>query len=242
MKTFLTATWSHLLNLSYAVPDALLEPYLPKGLELDRYNGQAHVSLVAFDFLQTRVRGIKVPFHVNFPEVNLRFYVRYKGQRGVVFVREFVPKHCIALIAHRIYNEPYVSFPMESQHLPTADGNLGLVHQIWKDKDEMKLTVRISGPEVIPPADSAAHFFKEHELGFGRDKKGETLCYRVEHPVWATRELEIESLSLDFGKFYGAQWEILNGKQPDHAVYCVGSPIKVFSAQRLQDLDAHMPS
>jgi uncharacterized protein len=238
MKTFLTATWSHLLNLSFAVPDALLLPLLPPELELDRWEGQAYVSLVAFDFLHTRVRGIKVPFHVNFPEVNLRFYVHHKGQRGVVFIREFVPKHCIALIAHRIYNEPYLAFPMESQHTQAEDGSLTLTHQIWKDKDELLLKARISGPEQLPGPDTAAHFFKEHELGFGRDKKGETLCYRVEHPLWATRDLQIEELALDFGKFYGPEWALLNGRTPEHALYCVGSPIKVFSAQRLHDLAA----
>jgi uncharacterized protein len=238
MKTFLTATWSHLLNLSFAVPDTLLLPLLPPELELDRWEGQAYVSLVAFDFLHTRVRGIKVPFHVNFPEVNLRFYVHHKGQRGVVFIREFVPKHCIALIAHRIYNEPYLAFPMESQHTQAEDGSLALTHQIWKDKDELLLKARISGPEQIPGTDTAAHFFKEHELGFGRDKKGETLCYGVEHPLWATRDLQIEELALDFGKFYGPEWALLNGRTPEHALYCVGSPIKVFSAQRLHDLAA----
>lgn len=238
MKTFLTATWSHLLNLSFAVPDALLLPHLPPELELDRYQGQAYVSLVAFDFLNTRVRGIKVPFHVNFPEVNLRFYVQHQGQRGVVFIREFVPKHCIALIAHRVYNEPYLAFPMESQHTQAEDGSLALTHQIWKDKDELLLKARISGPEQVPGPDTAAHFFKEHELGFGRDKKGETLCYRVEHPLWATRDLQIEELALDFGKFYGPEWALLNGRTPEHALYCVGSPIKVFSAQRLHEVAA----
>lgn len=238
MKTFLTATWSHLLNLSFAVPDALLLPHLPPELELDRWEGQAYVSLVAFDFLNTRVRGIKVPFHVNFPEVNLRFYVHHKGQRGVVFIREFVPKHCIALIAHRVYNEPYLAFPMESQHAQAEDGSLALTHLIWKDKDEFLLKARISGSEQVPGPDTAAHFFKEHELGFGRDKKGETLCYRVEHPLWATRDLQIEELALDFGKFYGPEWALLNGRTPEHALYCVGSPIKVFSAQRLHDLTA----
>lgn len=238
MKTFLTATWRNLLNLSYAVPDELLLPHLPKGLELDRYQGQAHVSLVAFDFLQTRVRGIKVPFHVNFPEVNLRFYVHYNGQRGVVFIREFVPKHCIALIANRVYNEPYLAFPMESAATPAADGSLDIVHQIWKDKDTLQLAVQVSGPEVVPGPDTAAHFFKEHDLGFGRDKRGETLVYGVEHPLWATRDVAITELSLDFGKFYGPEWAVLNDRRPDHALYCAGSPIKVFRAQKLHELPA----
>ena len=42
-------------------------------------------------FLNTRVLGIQVPFHVNFEEVNLRFYVRYQDEgewkRGVVLLK-----------------------------------------------------------------------------------------------------------------------------------------------------------
>jgi uncharacterized protein len=236
MKIFLTATWSHLINLSFAVPDELLLPLLPKGLELDRYDGKAHVTLAAFDFLETRVRGVKVPFHINFPEVNLRFYVHHNGRRGVVFIREYVPKHCIALIAHRVYNEPYVSFPMESKLLPQADGSLRLLHQIWKDKDEFALEVLVSGEETIPGPETTAHFFKEHEWGFGRDKKGETVVYRVEHPLWATRDIDVQRLTFDFEKLYGPEWKWLNGRLPDHALYCAGSPIKVYGAKHLEDL------
>jgi uncharacterized protein YqjF (DUF2071 family) len=92
MKVFLSAEWRNLVNLTYGVPPDLLAPHVPPGLELDIFQGMAHVSFVAFDFLDTRVKGIHVPDHVNFPEVNLRFYVNYKGRRGVVFIREYVPK------------------------------------------------------------------------------------------------------------------------------------------------------
>ena len=104
---FLTATWARLLNLTYGVDPKLLEPHVPPGVDLDVIDGQAFVSLVAFDFLDTKVKGIKLPFHVNFPEINLRYYLKYKGKTGVAFIKEFVPKFCIAFVADKIYNEPY---------------------------------------------------------------------------------------------------------------------------------------
>src|SRR6202162_2508683 len=113
-RPFLTAQWSNLVILTYEVPPALLEPHLPAGLELDRRGGAAFASIVAFDFLDTRVWGVPWPGFRAFPEVNLRFYVRRGEQRGVVFIREFVPRPLVAWLARAIYNEPYLVAPIES--------------------------------------------------------------------------------------------------------------------------------
>jgi uncharacterized protein len=236
MKTFLSAEWRNLLNLTYEVPVAALSDILPPGLEIDLLDHKAHVSLVAFDFLHTKVKGIQVPFHTNFPEVNLRYYVRYKGRRGVVFIREFVPKHCIALIANRVYNEPYLAFPMESKVDEREGGGLRMQHQIWKGKDTFRVMADVGSEVSVPGPETIAHFFKEHDLGFGVDKKGETLAYLVEHPVWATREVISCQVEVDFEKFYGAEWGFLTGMEPTYKLFAEGSAIKVFSAVKLEDL------
>jgi uncharacterized protein len=228
MKVFLTAEWRNLINLTYRVPAEMLTPILPKGVELDLFEGHAHLSLVAFDFVNTRVKGIKIPFHIDFPEINLRYYARVGEHRGVVFIRELVPKHCIAFIAQRFYNEPYASFPMESSHETLPDGRLASHHKIWKEAHEYHLDTVCSAETSIPAVDSAAHFFKEHDLGFGVDKKGETLIYEVAHPVWETRVLEELKLDFDFGKIYGEEWAFLSDLQPQFSLFAEGSAIKVF--------------
>ncbi len=90
MKRFLTAEWRDLIMANYEADPALLLPLVPDGCELDLHDGKCFVSLVGFMFFNTRVLGLPVPFHVNFEEVNLRFYVRHETQgevrRGVVFV------------------------------------------------------------------------------------------------------------------------------------------------------------
>src|ERR1700709_2971283 len=108
---FLTAQWKNLLMLNYEVDPEVLKPYLPASTVLDLWEGEALVSMVGFLFKDTRVFGVKWPFHVNFEEVNLRFYVRYydgkEWKRGAVFISELVPKAIIAITANVIYNEPY---------------------------------------------------------------------------------------------------------------------------------------
>src|SRR5215213_8997960 len=107
-RPFLTARWHNLFLATYPVPPALLEPRLPPGLTLDLRDGRAFVSLVAFEFLDTRVLGVPWPGYRDFAELNLRFYARRGEERGVVFLREFVPRFLIAWLARKLYNEPYL--------------------------------------------------------------------------------------------------------------------------------------
>src|SRR5471032_1969443 len=113
---FLTAEWRHLAMLNYEVDSKLLAPFVPHGTELDYWNGKTFVSVVGFLFQRTHVLGIPIPFHRNFEEVNLRFYVRRKaddgGRRAVVFIKELVPRSAIAFVARKFYNENYIALPM----------------------------------------------------------------------------------------------------------------------------------
>ncbi len=115
--SFLTAEWRKLAFANYEVSPDMLLPYLPYGTELDLWKDRCYVSLIGFMFQETRLKGIKIPFHVNFEEVNLRFYVkRWSGKewrRGVVFIKEIVPKPAIAFVANTLYNENYQSLPMK---------------------------------------------------------------------------------------------------------------------------------
>lgn len=233
MKPFLTAKWQRLILLTYDVDRFLLEEYLPKGLELDLYKGRAFVSFVAFDFLDTRVKGFKIPFHVDFPEINLRFYVKHTDEngvvkRGVVFIKEFVPKFFIAEIANRIYNEPYSAIEMTSDYKIEED-NLTIQHWLKKDKIEHKLKFVVENKPYFPDDNSTEHFFKEHEWGFGTTKSGKLTMYKVEHPVWRVYPLQSRfELKIHFDKLYGENWMVLNGKLPYNILVAEGSSIKVF--------------
>lgn len=120
--SFLTAEWRKLAMINYIVDDRLLLPYLPSGTLLDYRHGQCYVSLVGFMFLNTKLLGVPIPFHRNFEEVNLRFYVKRKHgnewRRGGVFIKEFVTKAAISLVANTIYKENYQT--MKMNHLAIA--------------------------------------------------------------------------------------------------------------------------
>src|SRR3954471_12270692 len=168
--SFLTARWSNLCLLTYAVPAGLLEARLPRGLALDLREGRAFVSLVAFDFLDTRVLGVRWPGYRNFPEINLRFYVRDGEERGVVFIREFVPRRLVAFLARAIYGEPYVAAPMTSR-IMEDERRISIEHWLRFGGRENRVSVVASKPVSRPGVDSVEHFFKEHEWGFGTGRR-----------------------------------------------------------------------
>jgi uncharacterized protein len=68
---FLVARWRELAMLNYALDPGVLRDLVPDGCELDLFEGRCFVSVVGFMFLDVRVRGMAVPFHTRFEEVNL---------------------------------------------------------------------------------------------------------------------------------------------------------------------------
>jgi len=229
-KLFLSAKWENLILITYDVDPGVLEPHLPPGLELDTINGRAFVSLVAFDFADTRVKGFKIPFHVNFPEINLRFYVKNTDKnnikRGVVFLREFVPRRAITFIANNLYKEKYSTAKMKSTI--ESNGIIYLEHKISVNEKNYFISLEAENKPYLPDNSSLEHYFKEHQWGFGTSAGGNTLIYEVEHPVWEVFPVIKFDHNFDFGAIYGNNWAHLNERSPYNVTFAKGSDIKVF--------------
>jgi len=223
---FLRAEWRRLCLVTYAVEPERLKPHLPPGLELDLRDGKAFVSLVAFDFCETRVLGIPWPGYRTFPEINLRFYVREGEKRGVAFVREYVPKRLIAWIARGLYNEPYAHAPMLSE-VSSSEEELRVKHRLLAGGREHSLEVVATPQHETPGDDSTAHFFKEHSWGYGTSRGGKLVRYEVRHPVWRTYPVRSHTLDWDWGAVYGEAWADLAQATPASVILAEGSPVAV---------------
>jgi uncharacterized protein YqjF (DUF2071 family) len=227
VTAFLTAEWHHVLGVTWAADAALLVPHLPRGAEIDELDGSPRVSLVAFGFRRTRVRGIPIPGHIAFPEINLRFYVRLRGERAVVFIREFVPRPAISVVAKLVYNEPYRTTRME--HVVTeARDALHVRHRFGRRKASL-LEAIASLDDRLPEPDSPEHWLTHHDLGVGRTRDGRARSYRVEHELWALHEILTLNLDVDFGGLYGPQWAQLADAEPSHVTLATGSQVRVLA-------------
>lgn len=230
MSAFLTAEWHNVLAVTYPVDEALLQPYLPPGCEIDQLGGAARLSLVAFEFVHTRVKGLPIPGHTTFPEVNLRFYVRHRGERGVVFIRELVPRAAVARLARWLFNEPYVRVPMRVQTRQEHRG-VRVVHR-FGERYASSLTVLVQPAGAAVPTDgSDEHWLTHHHLGFGRTRRGHLHAYRVEHPLWALAPVFELDLSIDFERVYGSTWAWIADRAPSHVTFALGSRISIAAAK-----------
>lgn len=213
--------------LNYEVESGLLRPYVPAGTELDGHAGRVFASVVAFRFLNTRVRGFAIPWHRDFAELNLRFYVRREvdGQvrRGVVFVREVVPRVAIAAVARLVYNEPYIRLPMRSWVDPAAPA----VRYEWRLGGRWEtLQARSAGGPAVPASGSLEEFITDHAWGYTRQRDGGTIEYQVEHEGWPVRPARDVRIDADFGALYGAALGAALTK-PASAFIVDGSPVTV---------------
>ena len=236
-KVFLTAEWKHLAMLNYEIAPSVLAPYVPAATELDVWNGRHLVSVVGFQFLRTRVLGIPIPFHRNFAEVNLRFYVRRRAddgwRRGVVFVKEIVPRAAIAFLARTLYNEPYIALPM-SHRIETESGSLHSAEYSWRfcgRQNSLKLVVR--GEAASLRDGSEAEFITEHYWGYNRQRDGSTMEYRVEHPRWRVWTAVSAKLDCDVAGIYGAQFTDCLSRPASSAFLAEGSAVTVSRGVRM---------
>lgn len=237
-RPFLTANWLNLLMLNYVCPGELLVPYLPKGVALDTWDSQTLISVVGFMFTETKVRGVAIPGHVDFAEVNLRFYVRRvmpdgELRRGVVFIRELVAKQLVATVAKTIYDEPYQRVSL-SHEINLCEETGGTVTYRWGNgENQIAITGTVSGPAELLQPGSQEEFITEHYWGYTKRKNGSTSEYPVLHPRWKVWKCDSASLKGDTTQHYGAQFaEILN-RDPSSALIAVGSAVQVFHGQSI---------
>lgn len=229
--TFLTAEWRNLLMLNYAVDPALLAPFVPRGTELDHFEGKTFVSLIGFEFNQTRIAGLSIPFHRSFEEVNLRFYVRRFDRRGVVFIRELVPKRAVAAIARFAFGENYSCVPMS--HCIHRDG-VQAEYSWGAGVNRCSMRIETQGASSIPADGSLAQFITEHYWGYAAQSDGGSLEYEVQHPRWSVRQAKQAKFAGDAAPFYGPHFSRILAEPPDSAFLAEGSPVIVFKGKRIE--------
>lgn len=227
---FLEAKWENLIMANYAVDPNVLIPYLPRGVELDSFEGKFYVSLVGFMFNKTRIFKVPIPYLGSFEEINLRFYVlrKHEGKikRGVVFINETVPFAPVAWMANYLYKEHYTA--VKTKHHWHLSDNLKTIDYSWeKDKKWNNIRVNAHSQGNAMKAGSVEAFIFEHYFGYTRVDEHKTLEYRINHPSWKINQVIDHSIDCDFEKMYGPDFAFLNSQQADHVILAEGSDVSV---------------
>ena len=238
-RKFLTAEWRKLIMANYVVDPEILMRYVPVGTELDTWQNKHYVSLVGFMFLNVRVMGLRIPLHVNFPEINLRFYVRYNDagtwKRGVVFLKEIVPKPAISLVANTLFDENYITLSM--RHFSRVEQNKMEVGYEWRFRQKWNRIAVTADPIGKALADgSEEEFITEHFWGYAAGAKKITSEYQVAHPRWEIYKVQKHEIICDFAGLYGSAFGSLAQQPPQSVFLAEGSAISVFKKQSIMQL------
>ena len=234
--SFLNAEWRKLAIANYVIDPSIIKKYVPAGTELDLWEDKCYVSLIGFMFLNTKLLGIKIPFHINFEEVNLRFYVkRFENntwKRGVVFLKEIVPKPALTFIANKIYKEHYQTLPMEHKWEETSINRAVLyrwkLNKIWHS---FKVIAALNASEILE--NSETEFITEHYWGYAKVNNSVTNEYEVIHQKWKHYPVYHSDINVDFGAVYGKEFKFINTLNPDSVILAEGSEITVEHKTRL---------
>ncbi len=238
-KQFLSARWINLLMLNYEVDPDILKSYIPPGTELDLWEDKALVSMVGFLFNDTRVLGIQWPLHINFEEVNLRFYVKHfdgnEWKRGAVFVSEIVPKPLIAVLANLLYKEHYRTMPMRHSINQLSNDKTQYLYEWHSDGSwDGKLGGTVSNKlsPIVPG--SQEEFIFEHYWGYNKVGKKKTNEYQVEHISWNVGQVTDTIFEADITRLYGKEFEPFLRKKPFSAFFADGSEVIVRAAEKIR--------
>ncbi len=236
-SVFLTSKWHYLAILNYEADARLLLPLVPRGTELDRWENKVFVSLIGFQFLNTKLFGmLPIPFHSDFDEINLRFYVRRQVQdevrRGVVFIREIVPRRATAFVAKVFYNENYIALPMAHQ-VHSTEGAVCATYRWRFDGSWNDISVRTVGVAQVPAADSVEQFITEHYWGYSSQRGGGCVEYRVAHPSWKVWQVQQSSFTGEQRNLFGNELSAVLQSAPHSAFLAEGSAVTVMFGRKL---------
>jgi hypothetical protein len=236
---FLKAEWKNLALFNYEVDPEILEKYIPAGTEIDIWNNKCYVSLVGFMFKNTKVLGVTIPFHINFEEVNLRFYVkRFENnecKRGVVFIKEIVPKKAITFIANTLYKEHYETQKMRHKIIENKNINRFIYQwKVQKNWNTIQLETEKNSIEIA--IDSEAEFITEHYFGYTKINSETTFEYEVQHPRWEQFKVLNHKVDINFQENYGNDFTFLETTTPTSVLLARGSAIKVKNKRKLKTI------
>ena len=231
----MTCEWRNLLFVNYQVPAEILEPYLPPHAELDYFNGKCYVSLIGFQFKNVTAAGIPVPFHTDFEEINLRFYVKRhvgdKWRSGVVFLREIVDRPALSVLANTLFNENYQTAPT-TQMVIKGDLDLQAKYSWKHQKTDYSIWVQAENIPTTVAEKSEDEFLIHRLWGYGQQDDETTVEYNINHPRWSIFPIKNYEVSVDFLQF-GTPFSILNDKKPQSVLLADGSEIEIIGSSSI---------
>ncbi len=196
--------WRGLLFAHWPVEVDVLRPLVPAGLELDTFQGRAYLGIVPFGMEDVAPRGIPaIPGLSDFPEVNVRTYVRHGDLDGIWFLSLDAASRLTVEGARIAFHLPYFLASMTMDRL----GADVVYRSVRVDRRGppaiLDARYRPTGPVVPAAAGTLESWLTARSRLFAADGQGRLSRTEIRHATWplqaAEGELEAESLAAAHG-------------------------------------------
>ncbi len=194
--------WHDLLFLHWPVSVGVLRDRVPRQVEIDQFDGTAWLGIVAFWMDGIRLRYLPaLPGASNFAELNVRTYVRHRGQSGVYFMSLDAPHRLLSWIARRWYRLAYVAARV------TVKKDTGRIdfHSTRDDpiNTEFRARYRAIGTPQESPAGSLEEWLTERYRLYAADPSGRLWKAEIAHTPWPLQLAEKEILQNTMPQSHG---------------------------------------
>jgi uncharacterized protein YqjF (DUF2071 family) len=185
----MTQTWLDLLFAHWPVAPAHLEGKVPPEFPLDLFDGRAWVGIVPFQMTNVAPRGVpSLPWISEFPELNVRTYVRVSDRPGVYFFSLDAGSSVAVQVARSLLNLPYYAASMRVQ--PTSTG---VEYASQRTDDQSAVLTGSYGPTgsvLVAQPDSLEYFLTERYCLYNLDHRGRPYRLEIHHPPWQLQPAE----------------------------------------------------
>jgi len=182
--------WRHVMLAHWPVPPEVVRGLVPEPLEIDTYAGGAWVSAVAMKMVDLHLRDLPpVPGTSDFPELNLRTYVRHGGRAGVYFFSIDAPGWLTDHVAQLVFDMPY----LRADATLATDGDHVQFDSRRLDAGSAAFVAHYGplGPAYVTAPGSLDHFLSERYSAFAVARHGAVMRSDLRHAPWQLRPAEV---------------------------------------------------
>jgi len=183
-------TWNDLLFMHWRVKASAVRSLVPKGLEVDVFDGDAWIGVIPFLMTDVRARFVPSAFAFNFPELNVRTYVRRREKAGVWFFSLDAASRLAVWTARRLFHLPYQSAKMST--VPV--GGVIDYRSRRSSADGVQLICRYRPVGSLFRADAGTldSWLTDRYCLFAANRRGKIFRGDIYHEPWPLQRAEVE--------------------------------------------------
>jgi uncharacterized protein YqjF (DUF2071 family) len=184
-------TWEDLLFAHWRVPQELLQPAIPDGLDLDTFDGAAWLGVTPFRVSGLRLRGmLPLPGVSSFLELNVRTYVTAQGKPGIWFFSLDASSQLAVEAARRMYRLPYFRARIDAAR--SGEWVSYECARIDEPARAFSGRYRPLGPVQEAQPGSLEWFLAERYRLYAVDARGRLCRAEIHHRPWPLQQAEAE--------------------------------------------------